>query len=193
MSVKLRSKKLTDGSESLYLDYWFGKEAGEKYNLALREHIGNNKPMIGYYGVNNEGSDMYNKGATLLGMIRQMIDNDEKWRSILRGLNETFYHQMVGTGQIENFISERSGIDLSTFFDQYLRTIRIPNLEYFFFEGKLYYRWTNVIDHFSIPIDIYLGDLELRISPSRSWQAIETNEDQLNIQLNYYITTLKVQ
>ena len=180
-------------SESLYLDYWFGKEAGEKYNLALREHIGNTKPMVGPYGVNKEGSDMYNKGAALLGMIRQMINNDEKWRSILRGLNETFYHQTVGTGQIENYISERSGIDLSSFFDQYLRDIRIPILEYFFSEGKMYYRWTNVIDHFSIPIEMYLGDNELKITPRRAWQTIETNEGQLIIQPNYYIATSKIQ
>ena len=180
-------------SESIYLDYWFGKEAGEEYNLALREQISNQKTMIGKYGVNNEGSDMYNKGAALLGMIRRIINDDQKWRAILRGLNEDFYHQTIDTEDIENYISERSGYDLSPVFDQYLRDIRVPILEYFFLDGFLYYRWTGVIRGFTMPVDIALGTNKQRLIASVGWQRIETDEDQLLIDPNYYVADMKIQ
>lgn len=179
-------------SESLYLDYWFGKEAGEEYNRGLRIGIENKKPMIGYYNVNNTGSDLYNKGANILGMIRQMINDDEKWRMILRGLNEEFYHQTVQTSQIENYISEQSGIDLSTMFDQYLRDIRIPTLEYYFDSGRLYFRWTNSIDNLKLPIEIHLGEEIEVIIPNDKWQYIPSTASELIPQENYYIGTMKL-
>jgi aminopeptidase N len=97
----------------------------------VRRMIQNDVPIIGKYGVRNEGSgDMYPKGASMIHTIRQVINNDEKFRQILRGLGKDFYHQTVTTQQIENYISSKSGIDFSSVFDQYLRTIQIPTLEY---------------------------------------------------------------
>lgn len=180
-------------SESLYLEYWFGKEAGEEYNRGLRIGIDNEKPMIGVYNVNKEGSDLYNKGANLLGMIRQILNDDEKWRLILRGLNEEFYHQTVQTGQIERYISEHSGIDLSSIFDQYLRDIRIPTLEYFFQSDKLYFRWTNAIEGFNMPVEIQLGRENIRVEPSSKWQYLPSNESEMSPQPNFYIGTMKLQ
>src|SRR5690606_16664671 len=101
-------------SESLFLDYYYGKQAASEYVIGLRNGIKNNAPLIGVYNVNKEGSsDMYDKGANLLHTLRQLIADDEKWRQILRGLNETFYHQTVTTQQIEDYISAQSGIDLT--------------------------------------------------------------------------------
>ncbi len=57
---------------------------------------------------------MYYKGGNLLNMVRTIINDDEKWRSILRGLNKTFYHQTVTYDDIVNYITEQSGIDLIT-------------------------------------------------------------------------------
>ena len=118
-------------SENLFLDYYLGKEASADYVIGTRKLIQNDKPLIGPYNVNKEGSsEMYYKGANMLHTLRQLIENDEKWRQILRGLNSTFYHQTVTTEQIENYISQQSGIDLTEFFNQYLRTTKIPTLEY---------------------------------------------------------------
>lgn len=178
-------------SESLYLDYWFGKEAGEEYNRGLRTGIENKKPMIGSYNVNNEGADLYNKGATILGMIRQIIDDDEVWRGILRDLNEEFYHQTVQTGQIESYISEQSGVDLSTVFDQYLRDLRIPILEYFFDSNRLYFRWTNSIDKFDMPVEIYLDDELILVQPNSSWQYLTSEAKKMSPHPNYYIGVMK--
>ncbi len=186
-------ESFTTYSESLYLDYWIGKEASEEYNRGLRRGIGNNGTMIGPYDVNRSGSDVYDKGATLLGMIRQIINDDEKWRMILRGLGEEFYHQTVKTAQIENYISDRSGIDFSSFFDQYLRTTQIPILEYYFSKELFYYKWTGVVDDFRIPVDINVADESFRITPLSKWQSLTVKGDELNIQLNYYISSMKLQ
>jgi aminopeptidase N len=111
-------------SEGLFVEYYYGKQAGSEYLRGMRDNIQNDKPIIGYYDVNNEGSsDMYYKGANMLHTLRQILNNDEKWRVILRGLNSTFYHQTVTTKQIEDYLSQGVGIDLNPFFNQYLRDV----------------------------------------------------------------------
>lgn len=186
-------ESFTTYSESLYLDYWISKEASEEYNRGLRRGIGNNGTMIGPYDVNKSGSDVYDKGATLLGMIRQIINDDEKWRMILRGLGEEYYHQTVTTAQIENYISDQSDVDFSSFFDQYLRTTQLPVLEYYFAKDLLYYRWTGTVDEFKIPVDISVIEESFRIIPQSKWQSIKVKGDALTIQLNYYISSIKLQ
>lgn len=47
---------------------------------------------------------MYYKGENMIHTIRQVINDDEKFRQILRGLNKTFYHQTVTTKQVEDYI-----------------------------------------------------------------------------------------
>lgn len=132
-------ESFTNYSESLFVEYHYGKAAGYEYVRGLRKNILNDKPIIGNYNVNNEGSsDMYYKGANMLHTIRQIINNDDKWRSILRGMNSAFYHQTVSTKQIEDFISSEAGVDFSKVFDQYLRDVRIPTLEYYSQDGNLF-------------------------------------------------------
>lgn len=145
----------TNYSESLFIETHYGKPAGLEYLQGLRKIITNDIPVIGPYNVNKEGSgDMYPKGANLLGMIRALINNDDKWRSILRGLNQTFYHQTVTTAQIENYIIQQSGINLTPLFDQYLRTTNIPTLNIKFKNGKVYAKWTTDVKGFNIPIKL---------------------------------------
>src|SRR5690606_3634634 len=98
----------------------FGKKAANEYLQGIRLLINNDKPIIAPYNVHQEGSgDMYYKGSNLVHMIRQMINDDEKFKSITRDLNKTFYHQTVTSSEIEKFIIEKSGIDFSKIFDQY--------------------------------------------------------------------------
>src|SRR5215213_4006388 len=121
----------TNYSENLFVEYYFGKKDAETYVIGSRKNIFNDSPIIGTYGTNREGSgDMYAKGGSLLHTIRHIINDDAKWLSILRGLNKDFWHQTVTTQQIESYISQKAGIDLSKIFDQYLRTTKIPLLRY---------------------------------------------------------------
>ena len=150
-------ESFTNYSESLMVESLYGKEASTAYVVGIRHKIQNDVPIIGVYNVNHEGSgDMYYKGANMLHTIRQLIQDDEKFRQILRGLNKTFYHQTVTTAQVENYISKESGLKLSKVFDQYLRTIQVPVLSYKIKDGKLTYRWTNVVEGFNMPVKVSL-------------------------------------
>lgn len=185
----------TSYSENLFLDYFYGKEAGSAYTLGLRKGIKNDIPVIGTYGVNQEGSgDMYNKGHNMLHMIRQIVNDDEKWRSILRGLNSEFYHKTVTTRQIENYISQKAGIDLSPVFDQYLRDIRIPIFSYYLEEGKLFYRWENVIDGFDMPVKIYVDGKEMVLKPTQGWQSVDVSQKnaKITVDKDYYVGSMNI-
>ena len=175
-------------SENLYVDYFFGKDASAEYVIGTRKGISNTKPIIGPYDVNREGSsDMYSKGANLLHTIRQIADDDEKWRKTLRGLNKTFFHKTVTTAEIENFISKSLNIDLSSVFDQYLRDIRIPVLEYEINNGFLKYRWNNVIENFKMPVKIIINETPLLINPTKNYKKIAFDSNKLIVDKNFYV------
>jgi aminopeptidase N len=182
-------ESFTAYSENLFLDYHFSTDAGAAYTRGTRKNIANDRPIIGYYQVNKRGSsDMYYKGANMLHMIRQIIDNDELWRSILRGMNSTFYHQTVTTEQIETYIIEESGIDLQPVFDQYLRDVRIPILEYNWTDEGLQYRWNNTIAGFNMPVEIQVGESHLRLNPTENWSLTkDVKEAPLKVDSDYYV------
>jgi aminopeptidase N len=182
-------------SENLFLDYFYGTEASNAYVIGTRKRIANDKPIIGTYGVNKNGSsDMYYKGANLLHTIRQIINNDEQWRSILRGLNSEFYHQTVTTKQIENYISQRAKIDLTPVFDQYLRDIRIPILSVVKRANTMSYRWENTITSFDMPVRVYLDGNEVWLNPSTKWQEMEISNRTTSIEVdqNFYVGSMTV-
>lgn len=159
-------------SENLYLDYHFGKEFASKYVIGTRANIKNDKPIIGQYNVNNRGSgDMYYKGANVLHTLRQLIEDDEKWRQILRGLNQEFYHQTVTTKQIEDYLSKETGKDLSALFNQYLRTTKIPVLEYKLEGDKIQYRYQDIVEDFDMPLRIFVSEKEQWLFPTSEWKT----------------------
>ncbi|WP_372935325.1 M1 family metallopeptidase [Seonamhaeicola sp.] len=188
-------ESFTTYSENLYLDYHFGKKAAAEYVIGTRRAIVNDRPIIGKYHVNKEGSgDMYFKGANMLHTLRQLIEDDEKWRKILTGLNTTFYHQTVTTQQIENYLSEQTGIDLTEFFNQYLRTTKIPTLEYQIKGKTLKYRWTNIVDKFDMPIQIKINNEEQWLFPKAEWNALSV-EDTIKlfeIDPDFYVESKKI-
>jgi aminopeptidase N len=182
-------------AESLYVEYYFGKEAGSEYVLGTRANILNDIPIIGLYGVNSEGShDMYYKGGNMLHTLRQIINDDEKWRSILRGLNKDFYHQVVKGSQIESYLSEKTGINLRTIFDQYLRDIRIPVFEYSVKGKDLTFRWNNCVPGFNMPLKIYLSGKEQIVKPTPFLTTLKLDIENAVIKVDpgYYIATLNI-
>lgn len=179
----------TTYSEILYLDYHFGTQAGNEYLIGYREKIKNDRPITGKYKVNDRGSnDMYVKGAAMIHTLRQIINDDEKFRSILRGLNKEFYHQTVTSTQIENYISERSGLDLNAFFDQYLRTIDIPVLACEITNDAVRYKYQNIVKGFNIPLKVTINNEVKWIHPTEAWQEIKTSKrSTLLVDKNFFI------
>jgi hypothetical protein len=92
---------------------------------------------------------------------------------MLRGLNRTFRHQTVTGAEVQAWMSEHAGMDLSKVFAQYLTTVQVPALEYRFAGDTLAYRWADVVQGFDMPIDIAAGEGPwIRIRPTDGWQTL---------------------
>ncbi|WP_295650959.1 M1 family metallopeptidase [uncultured Mucilaginibacter sp.] len=186
----------TNYSESLFTEMYYGKQAGQEYVHGTRRAIANDEPIIGTYGVNKEGSgDMYYKSGNMLNAIRTVINDDEKWRGILRGLNKTFYHQTVTTEQIVDYINKESGINLTTIFDQYLRYKNIPTLEFRFENNRVMCRWVADVGGFTMPVKVRAkGGEYIFISPKTRFAAVDlpgVTKDNLEVDtFDYYIGVL---
>lgn len=189
-------------SETLFTEYTFGKEDAQKYIIGLRKNVLNDIPIIGKYIVNQEGSgDMYYKAANMIHTIRQIIGNDDTFRQMLIGMNSDFKFKTVTTQEIEKYINDKSGINFSKVFDQYLRTTQIPVLEYTLNKKSFKYRWTNCVSGFDMKVNTSKG----MISPTTEWQEIlpentkkktlkqfKKDWENFSVDENYYVEVKKV-
>ena len=135
---------------------------------------------------------MYFKGANILHTLRQLIEDDEKWRQILRGMNKRFFHQTVSSKQIEDYLCEMTGIDLTEFFQQYLRDTRIPTLEYSIKNNELKYRYINIVDRFDMPIQITIDNTHKWIFPKAQWQSMPIKGRSILIDPDFYVDSKKL-
>lgn len=177
-------------SECLFVEYYYGKEAGYEYVRGTRENIRNDRPIIGIYNVNYAGSgDMYYKGGNMLHTLRQIVNDDEKWRQILRGINLDFYHQTVTGKQVEDYLSEKTGMDLKPFFDQYLRDTRIPVFEYSISKNKLNFRWKDCVPEFKMPVEVVIDGEKMLLEPATEWKSILLKNTIVKVEAapDYYV------
>ena len=116
-------------------------------------------------------------------MVRQLVDDDEKFRLILRDVSSSFYHKIITTKTFEDYLILRTGRDLQPLFDQYLRTTKIPRLEYKLTKNKLAFRYTNCNGSFNMPVKI-TTDKEFWIYPTTQWKSISLEKAAKNISLN---------
>jgi aminopeptidase N len=135
-------------TEALYIECLYGYDAYLEYINSEKSKVANDAPITGQYGVNNEGSgDMYPKGALILHTLRNIINNDDFFFEIIKGIQTEFKYKTIDSRDIENYISEKSGINFSDFFELYLRSHAIPTLsvqmqENEFHDLKIKYRYT---------------------------------------------------
>jgi aminopeptidase N len=184
----------TDYSEALFVESQYGKKAGQEYANGLRKGIANDSPIVGPYNVNKEGSgDMYDKGTVLLNMIRTVINDDEKWRGILRGLNKTFYHKTVTYDDITKYVSDQSGMNLLPVFDQYLHYKDLPIVEFATVKDKLVAKWIANARGFNMPLKVRVKGGEYKfIKPGNGYFAPVNidglTKDNLEVDtFNYYV------
>lgn len=175
----------TTYTEVLFIECASNKEDAYKYARGIWKNIRNDKPVIGKYGVHDDGSsDKYDKGAAVVHMIRVMLNDDKQFRQLLRGLNKDFYHRTVTSETVEQYIIEHTGLSLEKFFDQYLRTKEVPVLEWYIKRKKLHYRFTNTIDGFTLPITISGGKLSEQVQISNQWQSINWKNGGYNVKFS---------
>lgn len=186
-------ESFTTYAEALFVEYFYGKSAGFEYVRGLRTGIDNAYPLIGNYDVNDPNNgDIYSKGSNMLHTLRQLLGDDEKWRDILRGINKDFYHQTVSSKQLELYLINKTGLKLSSFFDQYLRDARMPILQYKIDVKngrKLSFCWTDCIEDFDMPIKIKYNDKVIFIYPKSKWSSINLEEEckDIIVSKEYYV------
>ena len=161
-------------SEVLYVEYMHGYESMLKYVNNQKSRIRNDKPIIGPYHVNKEGSgDMYQKSSLMLHTLRTLIEDDKLWFEILMGIANDFKFQTIDGQDILGYINTKSGKDFTVFFNQYLKHVAIPELEYKLIKyGRditLMYRW-EAIEGFDMPILINTGKDNFWIYPNNDWK-----------------------
>ncbi|EAQ39911.1 peptidase family M1 [Dokdonia sp. MED134] len=185
----------TSYSENLYLDYHFGKESAATYTIGTRDKIRNDRPMIGTYNVDKEGSgDMYYKGANILLTLRTIAQDDDLWRATLRGLSKEFYHQTTTTAAVENYIANALNLDLTPFFNQYLREKDIPTFEYKIDKKEMHYRFNNTIQGFTMPLRIKINEKYIWLEPTDIWQCLDVPKGTSTVQIdrNMYVDIRKM-
>ena len=183
----------TNYAEGLYTECQSGKAAGAQYVIGSRRNIRNDRPIIASFGVEHEGSgDVYYKTGSMLHMIRQILDDDLLWRSILRGLNSSFFHKTVTGAEVRAYINRRAGIDLNPVFAQYLMTTQIPTLEYVLADSIVRYRWTNVVPGFAMPVRVNIGGVRQWLRPTEIWRTTRVSGarqgGQLEVDSSFYVT-----
>lgn len=166
----------TDYTETIYTECQQGKEAAEEYVIGLRNGIANDRPLIGPYGVNQEGSgDMYNKGANFIHTIRHIV-GDSTFKAMLLEMNRRFYHKTVTSEEVEHFMidfNERTRALLNkSIFDQYLRATNVPMLEYALEKKRLWARWTNCANGFAMPLVFSVNDTPIVRMVGTEWVVI---------------------
>jgi aminopeptidase N len=184
-------------AEGIYTECVAGKDAGARYIVGNRRGIRNDRPIIPAYNVNDQGSgDMYPKGGEMLHTIRQLVNDDAKWRAILTGMNTTFRHQTVTGAQIEAYFSTSTGVKLDKLFDQYLRTTQIPAFEYTITGDTLRYRWADVVPGFDMPVRVTINWPTMTlIHPTTQWQTVKVklgNASDFRVDENFYVVPRKI-
>ncbi len=166
----------TTYTECVFVECLYGYEKGQEYVNGLKNRIENDQPIIGFYGVNNEGSsDMYSKGALLINTIRHIIQDESKWAYILLKYAETYRHKIIDTEITINFFNFETGLDLTPIFNQYLRHPKIPILNFKRINGMLHYRWNVDEPKFNMPVDITLNGSKKRLYPTQIWTKANFN------------------
>jgi len=179
-------------AEELVIGDLCGKQAGTEFLAGRYRMIENDKPVIGRYGLNENGSDdNYVKGWALLHMVRTVLANDEQFRTLLRTLNRRFRHSTVTSAQLEQYISRKAGTDFSPLFDQYLRSTQVPVLEYKTTGTECSYRFTNCAAGFTLKVKTQ-GQPMKWLQPTTHWQRVAWGSATLPYTLlvspDYYLT-----
>lgn len=166
-------ESFTQYSEIVFVECQFGYDKAMQYAYGLRLGVSNDRPIIGHYGVNKEGSgDMYPKGALMINTIRQIVNDDAKWWKMLLKYSETYRHQIIDTETVINFFNAESGINLTPVFHQYLKYTTIPELQFRKSKKGIEFRWVTSEPNFAMPIDVTIQDKKVRLQGTNDWKVV---------------------
>lgn len=189
-------------SEGLYVEHMFGYDEAMNYINGKKQNVKNDRPIIGPFGVNHEGSgDMYDKGQLVLNTLRHVIADDDLWFGILREMNAEFRHQSIDGQQIFDFINEKTSMDLDYFFEQYFRNTNLPRLMVSIQKKgdkvTASYKWQSDVADFNMPIKVTTatGKMELIYPNTKKYQTIDLmglHPDDFHVAEDQYLVDVRI-
>ncbi|MGH9741676.1 MAG: M1 family metallopeptidase [Candidatus Acidiferrum sp.] len=157
--------------ECLYVEYMYGHDDYLKYVNAYKSKVKNAVPIIAERGVNAEPpQDMYFKGALFLNTLRSVINDDRRWFKLIHDFYQHFKYKNIMTEDVVQYFNQKTGMNLTPIFNQYLRHTAIPTLELKFNETEhtVSYRWKVDEPGFAMPV---------RVGTKGNWQIIHATTD----------------
>jgi aminopeptidase N len=144
------------------------------FMLRKRKGIQNKLPIVGPENENYWAfGDSYNKGAWVLHTLRYLINDDRIWWDVLKSFAVNHAKSHVKTEDFVQHVENKTGTDLGYFFKQYFYENSIPSLEYHQKDGKLFFKWIDVISGFKMPLDIEVNGIKTRIFPTTEIQSVK--------------------
>lgn len=166
-------------TEAIYVECQYGYDTAMRYVNAKKGTVDNKSPVVGLYGVNEEGDgDMYNKGMLFLNTLRHVVNDDNRWWSMIKCMSDTtFKMKNIGYQDVVNYFNRKTGRNLTAVFEQYLKKTDIPVFEYTLthLQGKNYelsYHWVVSVPNFNMPAFITTdGKAYTQIEATNQWQS----------------------
>ena len=184
--------------ECLYVEYMFGKDDGLKYTNGYQAKVRNLQPIIAARGVNaTPPQDMYFKGALFINTLRSVVNDDKRWWALIRDFYQHFKYQTMMTENVVAYFNQKTRLNLTPIFDQYLRHAALPTLELIFDEpNKLVrYRWLADESGFAMPVRVGSKNQWQTLKPTTSWQQMKTELTKESFQVAtdlYYINVKRL-
>jgi aminopeptidase N len=177
--------------ECLYVEYMWGKDDALKYVNGYKAKVKNAKPIIAERGINAEPpQDMYFKGALFLNTLRSVVNDDRRWFKLIHDLYQHFKYKNIMTEDIVAYFNQKTGMNLTPVFDQYLRHTAIPTLELKFndADGTVSYRWKVDEAGFAMPVRVGTKDNWQLIRATTDWQTMKTplKKDAFDVATDLY-------
>ena len=184
-------------SEAIYFEDKFESyEVGVHYLNTLKDRIVNEIPIVGNENENHWAlhGDTYMKGAWVMHTLRSVINNDDIWFKILKEFMIENAKSFADTEDFFNKVKEKSGVDYWYFAQQYFYSPNQPKLEFYQTDDKYFYRWANVNDNFSMPIDFLVNGKKKRVSPTKKFQSFPiTKHSQIEVMdWKFYVEPIEV-
>ncbi len=182
--------------EALYVEHVFGYDDALKYINGYKSKVRNREPIVTTPGINRTPpQDQYFKGALFLHTLRSVIDDDARWRRLLRTFFDRFKYRNITTDDVVLFFSRETGRDLGPLFAEYLRHPYLPTLDLQFHEGgQVAYRWNAAEPAFAMPIRVGEPGRWQTITPTTTWQVMTTTlpRDAFQVATDlYYVNVSK--
>src|SRR5262249_40361107 len=123
-------------------------------------------------------------------------NDDKKWFKLIRDVFDHFKYQNIMTEDMVQYMNQKTGLNLTPLFDEYLRHAAIPILELTFNQGDrtVSYRWKADEASFAMPVRVGKKEAWQIIQPTNEWKTMPTplTKEEFEVATDlYYVNVTK--